>query len=211
VRRRDWAGSVLVAALLALTGLLHSHTAAAVAFGCVAAGGLAVVAYDVGHEHGSKKVAEPVPADSSEEVDPSLSVVQIPSTHSRVLGHSPGSDGTGGMFIVLYASMWVSNPHHRDLVRILKVRLDDVVLGQSLTRWSDVPGQLWETNGGTPPIEVHPRTSPFGGPLEVACSFNVTPHGDGKGGYVNPESVAGNIVFIDQFNVDHEAGRFVWQ
>jgi len=47
MHRRDWAGSVVIAALIALAGLLHSHTLAAAVLGAVAFAGVVVVLFDV--------------------------------------------------------------------------------------------------------------------------------------------------------------------
>lgn len=47
MRRRDWAGTVLVACLIAAAGLLHNHTVLLVALAVVAAACVAVIVVDV--------------------------------------------------------------------------------------------------------------------------------------------------------------------
>jgi hypothetical protein len=73
MRRRDWAGTILVAALIALAGLLHSHVAGAIAFGCVAAVSLSVVTFDVGQERERRKAGSDSP-EPPLEPEPRLSI-----------------------------------------------------------------------------------------------------------------------------------------
>lgn len=55
MRKRDWAGTVVVAALIALAGFLHAHVIAVILLAVVVAGALSVIAYDVGQERGANQ------------------------------------------------------------------------------------------------------------------------------------------------------------
>jgi hypothetical protein len=58
VRKRDWAGTIVVAALIALASFLHAHVIAVVLLAVVASGALSVVAFDIGQERGVKNPRE---------------------------------------------------------------------------------------------------------------------------------------------------------
>lgn len=58
MRKRDWAGSIVVAALIALAGFLHAHAIAVALLAVMVVGALLVIAFDVGREKGAGQQAQ---------------------------------------------------------------------------------------------------------------------------------------------------------
>jgi hypothetical protein len=110
--------------------------------------------------------------------------------------------------IPLYTALWVTNAHPTESIKIMKVRIDDVIFdGRDRNRLMGFVGFVWEgkTGNRVPPIEIEPR-----GTIEVGVSFEVPAHVDNNGNGLLPGTVQATLTLIDQFNHDHQSGRVLW-
>ena len=109
--------------------------------------------------------------------------------------------------VVVSAEAFVTNHHSSKEAKILKARLDSAPFdGSKISRWTDVPGMVWEVGTGVmAPIPIAPTDT-----IRVKVQFELTLDSDGKGGWVEPKTVEGTVVLVDQFESRHESPRFLW-
>lgn len=202
MRARDWAGSVFVTALLALAGYLHSKTPVVVVLVAICLVAAAFIGFDVGRDRprdrGVPAAPPPLPAE--------LALVDQP--HSRQNKAKSLQDEGDQTWLYLSTEMWVTNTHPTETLTLLATRLDEVVRdGLSVVRNSNVPGMLYTVGANSSMV---PIALPPGQVTDIGCTFRLTPTGDGKGGFVEPQTVEATVVLIDQLGNRHQSERLWW-
>jgi hypothetical protein len=137
---------------------------------------------------------------------PVLTFVDQPTSREKIL--APGRVTEGSDLVWLTTRLWVTNTHPSEPVRLLEVRMDEVICDDDpTTRQTGVRGIFWEysADGSWSPLEIHPTET-----LNISCQFRLEPLQDSEGNGLLPSKIKGTIVFTDQIDHDREAGHFVW-
>lgn len=188
MRKQDWAGSVLVAALLALAGYFHSHGAAVGALVAVCIVSVGVIGYDVGKERGLN-APDPKVSDRTDVV------LTVNEPFCIAYYRAPNKKELRSPVLILSVRAYAAIPADAPKATLLDTWADVEVIGLQLTAQGSV-GQYVEQGTPPPPKFTYPAEVEPGEALEIDCKLYVQLPWDYAGELPERPRKARAVVFV---------------